>query len=292
MKKIRGILLLTMILTVFSIDKSKAQVNSTFTITASCSQSTPPSPLYSTFTITVSFNYPPVPVWISPAGSPTSNTGFTLNPRPKVWFYANDKNGDQLGDWMFIIADDANFTTNVSTYQFSVSQSGWLPSSSPVPQGTTFYYTPQVNFTKTYHWIKVMVKDYGVTGGDGSNRTVWGASEIRKIYINPFVWTDPTITAGQTLIRSIHFTELRNVINNLRQFRNLSTCSWTDTLTAGSTMIRKIHLDEMRQCLDGALFVVGESTGPATWTDGTITPGSTIIRAVHINELRTKCAKP
>jgi hypothetical protein len=270
---------------------STDSVNSTMTITVACDSFEPPDATYSTFTIIVAFNYPPTVSIISPTGTFTTEKGFTLNPRPKVWFYATDKNGDQLGDWAFIIADDSNFSVNVSTYQFSVSGSGWSPNSSPVSQGTTFYYTPQVNFSKTYHWIKAMVKDYGVLGGGGEDRTVWGTSPAIKIYINPFTWTD-NIVAGQTIIRKVHFDELRYVIDGVRQFRNLAPCTWTDTITAGQTLIRKVHMDELRGCLDDALYVIGESTGSAKWSDYNISAGSTMIRAVHINELRTEAAKP
>jgi len=266
-------------------------VNSTMTITVGCNSFTPPDATYSTFTITVAFNYPPTISIISPTGTFTTEKGFTLNSRPKVWFYATDKNGDQLGDWAFVIADDDAFSLNVSTYQFSVSTDGWVPISSPVVSGTTFYYTPQVNFSKTYHWIKAMVKDYGVLGGGGEDRTVWGTSPAIKIYINPFTWTD-NIVAGQTIIRKVHFDELRYVIDGVRQFRNFSSCSWTDTLTEGQTLIRKVHIDEMRSCLDEPLYVIGESTGSAKWSDYNISAGNTIIRAVHINELRTEASKP
>lgn len=281
---------------------SQEPVNSTITIQASCSVLEPPDATISTFTITVQFNFPPNPVIVSPQGGQDTTIGYTLNKRPPIMFYANDKNEHQLGDWAVIVADDSNFTVNVSTYKFSISSSGWYlrPSaacppqsiSSPVSNGTTFYYIPQVDWSQNYHWIKIGVKDWGALGGDGSDRTAWGYSDKIKIYINPFSWTD-TINAGQTIIRKIHFTELRAVIENLRQFRGLSTPIWTDpVLTEGVTPIRKIHIDELRQNLDEALYTICESTGSALWTDYNISAGNSLIRAVHINELRTNAAKP
>lgn len=94
-------------------------------------------------------------------------------------------------------------------------------------------------------------------------------------------WTDPTITAGVTPIRSVHIQELRNAINRWRQHYGLAAKSFTDgILTAGSTPIRAVHITELRSELNYL------HRSNFTFTDPTITAGVTPVRKIHIDELR------
>lgn len=100
------------------------------------------------------------------------------------------------------------------------------------------------------------------------------------------VFTDATLTAGSTLIKAVHFTELRSAVNTLRAVNSLVAFAWTDpTLTAGSTPAKKVHLDELRTALNQAYQAAG--LPPPGYTDSTIIAQQTIIKASHISELRT-----
>ncbi len=100
------------------------------------------------------------------------------------------------------------------------------------------------------------------------------------------VFTDPTLTAGSTVIRAVHLTELRSAINTLRAVNGRAAFGWTDpTLTAGSTPAKKVHLDELRTALTQAYQAAGQS--PPSYTDPTIVAQQTMIKASHISELRT-----
>jgi len=100
-------------------------------------------------------------------------------------------------------------------------------------------------------------------------------------------WTDPTITAGETLIRKVHMDELRSEINTNETDIGLTTTSWTDSvITAGETLIRAVHFTEARDAIVGIFNKILET--PPIWTDATLTPGETIIRKTHLDELRTE----
>ena len=264
-----------------------SQSDATFTITGTFSSAQPSyAQVYATFTIIGAWAVPPsTPVWVSPAGSSWAVVGYTLNQRPKLWFYCTHPNSmDVFSDWLLVMADDSNFSVNVATYQFSISNAGWQPAAQPVANGTTFYFTPQSDLTQTAHYAKSLVQD---------NVGAWSPPAVLNFQIQDWTWTDAPISTGTTLVRKVHFDELRNVVANLRLFRNLPAPAWTDaTISTGTTLVRKVHLDELRQNLDAALYAVGESTGTGTWTDGNISAGVTLVRAVHVTELRDKCRKP
>jgi len=60
-------------------------------------------------------------------------------------------------------------------------------------------------------------------------------------------WTDPTITAGVTLIRRVHLTELRSFLDEARSTLSLPAVVYTDpTITAGSTTIKAQHILDLR----------------------------------------------
>jgi hypothetical protein len=97
-------------------------------------------------------------------------------------------------------------------------------------------------------------------------------------------FTDTTLTAGTSVIRAVHITELRTRINGIRITRGLSQFDWTDlTLTPGSTVVRTVHVTEMRAALNEAY--VKASRDVPTYTDPVLAPGQ-LVKAVHVSELR------
>ncbi len=94
------------------------------------------------------------------------------------------------------------------------------------------------------------------------------------------VFTDPTLTAQSTIIKAVHFSELRSAINTLRAVNSLAAFGWTDpTLTAGTTSAKKVHMDELRQALN-------EAGGPSPSSYETLVVGQTTIKASHVSDLR------
>ena len=98
-------------------------------------------------------------------------------------------------------------------------------------------------------------------------------------------FTDHPLMAGSTPLRAIHFHELRQRIEVLRDRENLPPIRWTDpTLRAGATPVRRVHLTELRTALD-AVYVAAGRARPS-YTDAEVTAQATVIKAVHVMELR------
>ena len=98
-------------------------------------------------------------------------------------------------------------------------------------------------------------------------------------------FTAHPLRPGVTPVRAIHFTELRERIDVLREAAGLGRFPWTDpVLRAGATRVRLVHLLELRSALAAAYAAAGRSVPP--WTDPAPVAGTTPIRAVHLLELR------
>ena len=101
----------------------------------------------------------------------------------------------------------------------------------------------------------------------------------------PTVFTDDTITVGQTTAKAQHILELRQAVDAMRAVAGLSGASWSDpSLVAGNT-IKAVHITELRTFLDDAATRLGFSTSP--YTDPGLTAGFAIKR-IHIEELRQR----
>jgi hypothetical protein len=76
----------------------------------------------------------------------------------------------------------------------------------------------------------------------------------------PGTFTDATLTAGSSIIKAIHITELRSRIDMLRQRFGLALYQWTDgSLAAGTTMVRMVHIAELRTALTDACAAAGKT---------------------------------
>jgi hypothetical protein len=130
----------------------------------------------------------------------------------------------------------------------------------------------------TYYWQVRTI----IGSPIGADNSVW--FPFMRVASPPF--TDPTLTAGATVVKAVHITELRQAIATLRTRYGLSPVSWTDsTLTSGLTTVKAVHVMELRTALN-AVYAAAGSPLP-TYTDPTLTAGATTIKAVHISELRT-----
>ena len=98
-------------------------------------------------------------------------------------------------------------------------------------------------------------------------------------------FTDDPIRPGVTTVKAIHFRELRDRIDSLRNAAGLAPFRWTDpVLRARVTPVRLAHLLDLRTALDGAFTAAGRAA--PIWTDASPRAGTTPIRAGHLMELR------
>ncbi len=102
------------------------------------------------------------------------------------------------------------------------------------------------------------------------------------------VFDDDPLVAASTLIRAIHVTQLREAATAMRAASGLiNPYPWTDTtISAGTTIVKADHLVDLRLAIDQARVALGLTT--ASYTDGILTPGSTPVREIHIRELRKR----
>lgn len=110
-----------------------------------------------------------------------------------------------------------------------------------------------------------------------------GASEWVVDAATTTVFTDPTLSAGSTVVRAAHIVELRQATGALRTIAGLSPFAWTDPSLGAGTTVRAVHTTELRTALSEARNMVGLPS--QTFTDPALSSG-VLIRAVHLNELR------
>jgi hypothetical protein len=96
-------------------------------------------------------------------------------------------------------------------------------------------------------------------------------------------FTDPTLTAGSSVVKAVHFMELRNGIDCARVVHGLSAYGWSEAIVAGLTVVKAAHVGELRTALNQAYSAAGLS--PPQFTDPSLSAG-TPIKVVHIQELR------
>jgi hypothetical protein len=153
------------------------------------------------------------------------------------------------------------------SYQWYVGTSG--VTSAPIPGAiASTYSTPALTSTVSY-WVSV---------SNGSGSPV--ASSTARLTL---VFTDDVLTAGSSLIRGVHITELRQRIDALRQRVGLSPFSWTDPVLSGVFM-KTVHISELRVALGAAYSAAGRT--PPAYTDPAPAAGQTVIKAIQISELR------
>jgi hypothetical protein len=98
-------------------------------------------------------------------------------------------------------------------------------------------------------------------------------------------FTDDPLAAGNTAVKAVHLTELRQAIDQLRARYGFAGYAWTDTtVTPGSTPVKAVHLTEMRSALNDVYNSAART--PPTYTTPTLTAGAAVISSVHIAELR------
>ena len=121
-----------------------------------------------------------------------------------------------------------------------------------------------------------------VTASGVDNSVV--TQRFRVMVLAATAFTDP-FRPGLTLVKAIHFLELRTRIAALRARAGLPPVRWTDpVLTVGVTPVKRVHLTELRTALNAAYDAAGRRRPP--YTDDAVIAGVTAIKAAHVVELR------
>jgi hypothetical protein len=101
----------------------------------------------------------------------------------------------------------------------------------------------------------------------------------------PFTsFTDNALSSTITVIKSVHVTELRTLVDAVRIGKGLSAFSWSETITATSTPVKAQHITELRTAVQQVYTALSRT--PPTFTDPTLTVGTTQTKRVHLQEIR------
>jgi hypothetical protein len=132
----------------------------------------------------------------------------------------------------------------------------------------------QLACPRVYHYRAVATNANGSSAG----------SDMTFTTLDCHLFTDDPVTKD-TVIKVVHFTELRQAIDTLRTRYGLAAYSWTDpTLTPGASLIQAQHLLDLRAALVAAYVAAGVT--PPVFADPGLGQGSP-IKAIDIVELRT-----
>ena len=97
-------------------------------------------------------------------------------------------------------------------------------------------------------------------------------------------FTDDPIATGSTLVKAVHITELRTVVNTLRTNNGLGTFTFTDPSLAAGNTVNAVHITELRTAVDAVFTQRGRT--PPTYADTTLTATQSIIKGIHVDNLR------
>lgn len=138
---------------------------------------------------------------------------------------------------------------------------------------TTSFTDPTVLANTAYQYV--------VTAGDGvSNFSTFSDDDLAVTV----VYTDPTLTAQSTTIKTAHFTQLLTAVNAVNTLVALPATSFGDPAPAVGVKNFATHVDALRTAVNTARGVLGYPG--ISYTDPTLTVGVTTAKAAHITELR------
>lgn len=101
----------------------------------------------------------------------------------------------------------------------------------------------------------------------------------------PFTYfTDNALTSTATVIKSVHVTELRTLVDAVRVGKGLGAFSWTETISPASTVVKAQHIMELRTAVQQVYTALSRT--PPTYTDTTLTAGATQVKRAHLQEIR------
>lgn len=169
------------------------------------------------------------------------------------------------------------WTAAASATSYTVYRSANNVTYSNVGTPGTNSFTDNTAAANTAYLYKVTATGPGGTSADSN-----------KDLATTTIFTDPTLSAQSSQLKTAHITELRTAVNAVRKLANSGVSndfSFTDTtLTAQSTQVKRLHVIDLRTALDAARVALGLTA--LTYTDSTITIQSTQVKALHVSELR------
>lgn len=116
-------------------------------------------------------------------------------------------------------------------------------------------------------------------------RNATGVSDWSIDPATTIAFTDPALVAGQTTVKAVHISQLREAVASIRVLAELPTTTWADDpLVIGSSLIRTVHIAELRTALNEARATL--ALPAVAFTDGALSSGVSVVRAVHIQQLR------
>ena len=199
----------------------------------------------------------------------------------------NDTN--PTGTWSLYIVDDAGQDTGNLTGGWSLTLSTPSVSSDYLSTSGTLTFasgntSQNVNVSVTGDTVAESTETFLMNLTNSVNSTILDAQGIGTILDDDgrgLSWTDGTLTAGSSLLKAIHITELRTRINSLRNANRLSAAVWTDaTLVPGVTISKAVHHTELRTALIEVYAALGQTPLLSVVSTGMV------ISADHIIELR------
>ena len=103
-------------------------------------------------------------------------------------------------------------------------------------------------------------------------------------------YTD-TMEKGTTRIKAAHMTELRTMVNTIRQYYGLSAVAWAETITAGVTKSRewKAHVVELQQAISDIVTLVNgwdavstvNQIAAFTWISPGVKPSAAVMNQIR-----------
>ena len=128
------------------------------------------------------------------------------------------------------------------------SWGSWTNASGSPASGTSLTVLPP-DAVGSYR--KFRVRTRGSAGADWYSGWVESTNTLRRKW-NAFAgWTDPTLVARSTKIRSVHLTQLQERINTIRAFYGLGHASFSVITPRATRIAWATHIQEIRAAIDG-----------------------------------------
>ena len=137
--------------------------------------------------------------------------------------------------------------------------------------GATSFMDTTVTANRAYLYYARAISTGGAISGNS-------ATEVATTVI----FTDDPLVARETVVKAVHFMEVRTAINELRDTAGLPPVSFTDPTLTGKPFSH-VHMQELRDALTAARAAAGLAAIPLT---GPAPASRAPVRAIHLQELR------
>lgn len=205
-------------------------------------------------------------------------------------------------DYTAVYAGDTNYLTQSTTFTLSVLANAslvidavaydsnvFIPAVVPDGTSSTVMYR-RVNGTSPWSVVPSWTLASPYDDGTGMTRGVLYdyrldatvSSVLQQSNIDSaLLYTDPTLTAGATIVKLAHLAELRDSINALRTMAGLGAFAFDGTFASGAPVLAS-HVTALRTAASEARSALGMAT--ASFTDASLT--GVAIKSVHVTDLR------